>query len=159
MIPTRSSPARDGAFDEFLFAPVGEERNGMALSVLSALARLGIDPWADAARLSQLPRDSAIAALGQSIALLPPGAWLVSDATDIATRLVELLPKPGARPKTVPASASASASASGMPADWKRRTTLVLALLSFGLGVYLLFGATRVEHRAADGVQVESERR
>jgi hypothetical protein len=30
-------------FDPFLFAPVGEERNGMLLSVLSALARLEVD--------------------------------------------------------------------------------------------------------------------
>jgi hypothetical protein len=32
-------------FDDFLFAPIGEDRNDMPLSVLSALARLDIDPW------------------------------------------------------------------------------------------------------------------
>lgn len=158
MIPTRSSPAIDGAFDAFLFATVGEERSGMTLSVLSALSRLQIDPWDDAVRLSRLPKADAIVALGQSIALLPPGAWQLSDATAIATRLVELLPKQGAKPQAVPA-----ATASPKPDDWKRRTTLVLALLSAALGVYLLSGAfSRVEHRAADsgvsGVRVESER-
>jgi hypothetical protein len=35
-------------FDDFLFAPIGEDRNGMLLSVLSALARLDIDPWQEA---------------------------------------------------------------------------------------------------------------
>jgi hypothetical protein len=35
-------------FGAFLFASIGEESNGMALSVISALARLGIDPWQEA---------------------------------------------------------------------------------------------------------------
>jgi hypothetical protein len=32
-------------FDDFLFAPIGDDRNGMLLSVLSVLARLDFDPW------------------------------------------------------------------------------------------------------------------
>jgi hypothetical protein len=39
-------------FDKFLFATVGEEINGIPLSVLSALMRLEIDPWNEARRLS-----------------------------------------------------------------------------------------------------------
>jgi hypothetical protein len=38
--------------NDFLFAPVGEEQNGVTLSVVSALTRLGVDPWEEAARLS-----------------------------------------------------------------------------------------------------------
>jgi hypothetical protein len=38
--------------DAFLFASVGEEEKGIPLSVLSALARLGLDPRNEAARLS-----------------------------------------------------------------------------------------------------------
>jgi hypothetical protein len=41
-------------FDSFLFAAVGEERDGIPLSVLSALSRLGLDPRDEAARLSHL---------------------------------------------------------------------------------------------------------
>ena len=41
-------------FDAFLFAPIGEEKNGMLLSVVSALARLNIDPWQEAANLATL---------------------------------------------------------------------------------------------------------
>ena len=41
-------------FDDFLFASIGEERNGMLLSVVSALARLNVDPWQGAANLAQL---------------------------------------------------------------------------------------------------------
>jgi len=32
-------------FDEFLFAPVGEDASGMPLTLLTVLARLGVDPW------------------------------------------------------------------------------------------------------------------
>jgi hypothetical protein len=49
----------DSEFNDFLFAPIGEEGNEMLLSVLSALARLGVDPWQEAARLSQLPKETS----------------------------------------------------------------------------------------------------
>jgi hypothetical protein len=35
-------------FDNFLYASIGADRNGMPLSVLSALARLDLDPWEEA---------------------------------------------------------------------------------------------------------------
>jgi hypothetical protein len=38
-------------YNDFLFAPIGEQANGMQLSVLSALARMNVDPWEEAARL------------------------------------------------------------------------------------------------------------
>ena len=43
-----SAFGRKSEFDSFLCAPIGEERNGMLLSVLSALARLDVDPWQEA---------------------------------------------------------------------------------------------------------------
>jgi hypothetical protein len=79
-------------FNGFLFASVGEEKNGMQLTVLSALTRLGLDPWGEAARLSKLPRESAARALALVIALLPEGDWTASDSWAIATRLVKCLP-------------------------------------------------------------------
>lgn len=153
---TQSSPALGGEFEAFLFAPVGEETNGMALSVLSALARLDMDPWADAARLARLPKDSAIVALGQIIARLPLGKWQSADTTAIATRLVELLPKPGgATPKATPTS-----TATPKPANWQRTATLALAGLVFGLAAYLLLGlVTTVEHHAVEGgAQTQTDR-
>ena len=79
-------------FDEFLFAPVGEERNGMLLSVLSALARLDIDPWQEAANLADLPGETATERLTSLIAALPDGTSEHRDARTIAARLVALLP-------------------------------------------------------------------
>ncbi len=83
-------------FNEFLFATVGEEKNGMRLSVLSALTRLGLDPWGEAARLSGLHKDAAVRALAAAIAMLPEGNWKVSDSEAIAGGLVNRLPRRGA---------------------------------------------------------------
>jgi hypothetical protein len=79
--------------DEFLSAPICDEENGMTLSVLSALARLGIDPWLEAARLADLSRANAAAALTDLINRLFAGAAAIPDAAGIASRLVKLLPE------------------------------------------------------------------
>ena len=89
-------------FDEFLFAPIGEEGNGMSLSVVSALARLGIDPWNEAGRLAALSKDSAAATLDQLIARLPGEQWQRLDRPKIAARLVELLPREAPVREAVP---------------------------------------------------------
>jgi hypothetical protein len=78
--------------NDFLFAPVGEERNGVTLSVVSALTRLGLDPWEEAARLTPLPKARAAEALAPLIARLPIRRTLSSDDLTISKRLVELLP-------------------------------------------------------------------
>lgn len=80
-------------FNDFLFAFVGEEKSGLQLTVLSALARLGFDPWEEAARLAELPQESATSALTATIAGLPEGDWKASDSRSIATRLVNRLPR------------------------------------------------------------------
>jgi hypothetical protein len=79
-------------FNEFLFASVGHEKTGIELTVLSAFARLDFDPWAEAARLAELPKETATRALAATIALLPEGDWKASDARAIAQRLVRRLP-------------------------------------------------------------------
>jgi hypothetical protein len=80
-------------FNEFLFALIGEEKSGSELTVLSALARLGLDPWKEAARLSALPKEAATSALTATIARLPEGEWKVSESRSIALRLVDRLPR------------------------------------------------------------------
>ena len=78
--------------NDFLFAPVGEEQNGVTLSVVSALTRLGLDPWEEAARLTPLPKARAAEALAPLIARLPISRTHPSDDLAISQRLVELLP-------------------------------------------------------------------
>jgi hypothetical protein len=83
---------RTSVFNDFLYAPVGEEENGMILTALSALARLGVDPWDEAARLSELPQETATKRLTSIISGLPHGKWAASAAGEIAARLAALLP-------------------------------------------------------------------
>jgi hypothetical protein len=47
------------AYNDFLHAPLGHDAAGTELTVLSALTRLGLDPWAEAARLADLSRPAA----------------------------------------------------------------------------------------------------
>ncbi len=74
-------------FNDFLFAFVGEEKSGMQLTVLSALARLGFDPWGEAARLSELTKEAATSALATAISALPKGNWKALNSRSIAVRL------------------------------------------------------------------------
>ena len=83
-------------FNDFLFASIGDEGTGTQLTVLSALTRLGVDPWNESARLSGLPKSGAAEALAPLIARLPKGSWDPGEVPAIAARLVALLPVPGA---------------------------------------------------------------
>jgi hypothetical protein len=79
-------------FDQFLCAQVGEERNGMLLSVLSALARLDVDPWLEAATLTKMPSKDATLRLTSLLSSLPSeAATLLAPSTVL--RLIALLPK------------------------------------------------------------------
>jgi hypothetical protein len=79
-------------FDDFLFAPIREDRNEMPLSVLSALARLNVDPWQEAAKLARLPGEAATQRLTSLIAALPHGSSEQLDPAMISARLIALLP-------------------------------------------------------------------
>jgi hypothetical protein len=80
-------------FDDFLLAPIGEDRNGMLLSVLSALARLDVDPWQEATTLAKLPAETATQRLASLIAVLPDGPSPYLETETIAARLIALLPR------------------------------------------------------------------
>ena len=54
-------------FNDFLFAPVGNDEDHRTQSVLSALTGAGLDPWQKAARFSLLPRGVAIEALASTL--------------------------------------------------------------------------------------------
>ena len=80
-------------FDDFLYAAIGTDKSEMPLSVLSALSRLDIDPWEEAAELSDMPTETATQRLASLIARLPAGRWAQTDARVIAGRLIKLLPR------------------------------------------------------------------
>jgi hypothetical protein len=80
-------------FDRFLYASVGEDQNGYVVTVLSTLARLGLDPWKETAELVTLGRDDARARLEALLARFRDVPALVSDHGRIARDLSQLLPE------------------------------------------------------------------
>jgi hypothetical protein len=122
-------------FDPFLYAPVGDDQHGGLLSVISALARVGVDPWEQAAMLARLPLDAAVGALSALLEKLPAGSGKPADATHVATRLVALLPN-GSTRTTRLTIATALRTRRSIAITSNRLLTLVL----FGI-VALLLGA------------------
>ena len=123
-------------YNAFLFAAVGEEKVGQPLTVLTALTRLGFDPWREAARLSDLPRETAARAFAVTIAMLPEGDWKASESEVIAARLVNWLP--GQSGQAIPPVES------GSIGERKMNSGLVTALACGVLAVALLFFALQL---------------
>jgi len=83
---------KNSGLNQFLFSEVGTEENGSSLTILSMLARLGRDPWAETARWTELPRAAIIDRLADSISQMPLRPQALKDARGTATRLILLLP-------------------------------------------------------------------
>ena len=79
--------------DRFLFATVEDEIDGIPLSVISALTRLGLDPWQEAGRLASLSNREAVEQLARLIVELPGLFRPLAEARGIADRLIQLLPR------------------------------------------------------------------
>jgi hypothetical protein len=116
--------------DDFLFAAVGEQQNGMPLNVVSGLTRLGLDPWEEAARLAALPRALATEKLAPIIARLPLDRPEPSDNLAISRMLIELLPehRQAALPSRQPADAKG-----------KKYIQAMIVLSCLALGAAVLF--------------------
>jgi hypothetical protein len=93
MTRTASIPPLGSEFDDFLFALVGEDRNGMPLSVVSVLARLELDPWVEAASLADLPTETAARKLAAWLDALPDLTLKPAGPDTRAACLIALLPR------------------------------------------------------------------
>lgn len=80
-------------YNNFLFASFGADRIGGQLSVVSALARLDMDPWDEAEKLARLSGDSAVQKLLIWMSRLPELSSGFDERTNTAKRLVALLPQ------------------------------------------------------------------
>ena len=102
----------------------------MPLSVVSALTRLGVDPWEEAARLAVMPKARAAEALASIIARLSPAPLQRGDNLAIARQLVGRLP-------TLQQVAKPSRQAAGA---WDNRySQAVMLLICLGLGAAIFF--------------------
>ncbi len=79
-------------YDAFLYAVIGADPNGSTLSVLSAIARMDLDPWTEAAQLSLLPTHAAVRRLSSLIFAMQVKPSVSGEPGQIAERLIKLLP-------------------------------------------------------------------
>lgn len=114
-------------YDAFLYASVEEQSGQQMLSVLSALARLDIDPWQEAAKLSCMARDKAAWRLASLIETLPGEQSGHRNMRAAATRLIALLPRQVAlnvpSPEPLPSA--------GIPANVRSVMTPILLSMLF----------------------------
>lgn len=133
-------------FQPFLYAQIGDDSNGVPLSVLSALARQNIDPWEQAAHWSRLTPKSAIRELTDMIAALPlgpkglPSGDAAQVPAEIAMRLVALLPNMPSAVGRAPAAAAAPALDLGAHPVITRRMKILIFCVLCGLLGQWLFG-------------------
>ena len=99
---------RGNDFDRFLYACVGEDRNGNLVTVLSAFARLGFDPWQEASDLGNLSGDTAHTRLSSVLSEFPDVPAMRLDHASIAQELIRLLPERSAPFVARPSGAAAS---------------------------------------------------
>jgi hypothetical protein len=83
---------KNSNLNPFLFADVGTELNGSTLTMLSVLARLGRDPWAEAAKWTNLPKAAVVECVTQCIGKMPLVPRTLAETTATVTRLILLLP-------------------------------------------------------------------
>lgn len=84
----------DGSdYDAFLFAELGEDRTGAAVTVLSALARLDLEPWTEARELARLAQEDAQVRLTTHFEAITDIPALALASEGRAEKLVLLLPK------------------------------------------------------------------
>ena len=93
MKPPASFSALGSDFDAFLYATIGADRNGMPLSVVSALARMDLDPWHEAAGLADVSVDTATGKLTSLLAALSDPILTGPSPGITAARLIALLPR------------------------------------------------------------------
>lgn len=128
-------------FEPFLFAAVGADRNGLPLSVLSALARRDVDPWQEAARLTEMPEATATRTLAALLGAAPDGAWTDAGGGATVARLIALLPRRAgggtSSPRGVPRAGVATELRLGLPA------ILLLIFMACMLGAEALTASHR----------------
>jgi hypothetical protein len=120
-------------FDRFLYASVGDDTNGMPLTVLSALARMNVDPWEEASKLTQLPKESAVTQLASLLGALRNAPVAGLDPARIAPPLIALLPCPRDR-----APLMLKALAQAVPTKHPAAVSTVLTVLTYVISMLVV---------------------
>ena len=84
----------DSIYEDFLYTEIGEQANGMPLSMVSALTQLGLDPWDEARRLASLPAAAAATAVSDLIKRTSAFTARATDLPKLSARMAALLSRP-----------------------------------------------------------------
>jgi hypothetical protein len=128
MTLTMDQMGQDPALERFLRATVGEDVNGINISVISMLARLEVDPWTEASDLAAMPDGPARKRLDTLMTRFKDVPTLGRDQGQIISALLDLLPKKKAAENlsSLNVAAGLPAAALGVPLYWYIITSLIL---------------------------------
>lgn len=128
MTLTMDQMGQDPALERFLRATVGEDVNGINVSVISMLARLEVDPWTEASDLAAMPDEPARKRLDTLMTRFKDVPTLERDQSKIISALLDLLPrkKAAANLNSPDVTAKLPALAMGLPLHWYIITFLIL---------------------------------
>jgi hypothetical protein len=130
-MPTMDEIRQGGTpFDPFLYATVGDDRNGNAVTMLSTLARLGLEPWEAAAELAGLTRAEAGSRLDGLLARFRDVPALSQHHAATTRRLIALLPGTAGR-------ATGESIGLSLPTNTKEIGPIIAVLILF---LYIVFG-------------------
>lgn len=137
MTLTMDQMGQDPAFERFLRATVGEDVNGINVTVLSMLSRLEVDPWTEASDLAAMPDGFARKRLDTLMTRFKDVPTLGRDQGKVISALLDLLPrnKVAGNPNTPDVAARLPALAMGVPFYW-----YIIASLILGWIIYLAQG-------------------
>ena len=141
--------------NSFLFASLGEGPHGHPLTVISALAQSGVDPWLEAVGLARLSRELAIGAAFPAHRGPAKLARVKSSHGFIAEELVALLPRtdriaPDSRATPTPPPTAAIMSANA-------RFGLAASVLAFLIAIALLFSTHTLPGAGQGGPSVTAD--
>jgi hypothetical protein len=131
MTPPASNWRLGSEFDDFLFAPLGEDGNGLPLRIVSLLGRMGLDPWQEAATLAGLPTEAGVHRLASLLAVQPVRFLAQAELASVATRLIALLPR------RTDATASSAVRFAGISAATLPRIVMTAILLAIYLILFV----------------------
>jgi hypothetical protein len=125
----KTSLSRKPDFEDFLFADIGTQPNGLPLTVLTLFARAGVDPWSEAEQLSQMSSVAAVSYMISEINRAPALYRSNVDVTQLAKGLVARLP---AHESTTPIDVSIAGSGfEGLP--MMALMMMFYAIMAFGV--------------------------
>jgi hypothetical protein len=123
-------------FDHFLFASLGEDRNGLPLSVVSLFGRLDLDPWQEAGNLAALSAEAAARRLARSLDTLTDPVLRPADPRATILRLLALLPARAATLLQRPTGATGAAPAPDPGARIRTILFITSAVLLVGSQIF-----------------------